>query len=55
MENLVSRDSIPALNKADIETLTIPIPPLEVQQEIVKILDQFLALTTDLLAVSPLK
>lgn len=53
MENLVSRDSIPALNKADIETLTIPIPPLEVQQEIVKILDQFLALTTDLLAGIP--
>ncbi len=32
---------IPALNKADIETLTIPIPPLEIQQEIVKILDAF--------------
>ncbi|GAA7729273.1 restriction endonuclease subunit S [Helicobacter pylori] len=41
MENLVSRGSIPALNKADIETLTIPIPPLEIQQEIVKILDAF--------------
>ncbi|GAA7361751.1 restriction endonuclease subunit S [Helicobacter pylori] len=44
---------IPALNKADIETLTIPIPPLEVQQEIVKILDQFSLLTTDLLAGIP--
>ncbi|WRF50029.1 restriction endonuclease subunit S [Helicobacter pylori] len=44
---------IPALNKADIETLAIPIPPLEIQQEIVKILDQFLALTTDLLAGIP--
>ncbi|WRA83079.1 restriction endonuclease subunit S [Helicobacter pylori] len=53
MENLVFRGSIPALNKADIETLTIPIPPLEIQQEIVKILDQFLALTTDLLAGIP--
>ncbi|OLR41696.1 restriction endonuclease subunit S [Helicobacter pylori] len=53
MENLVSRGSIPALNKADIETLTIPIPPLEIQQEIVKILDQFLVLTTDLLAGIP--
>ncbi|WRD32511.1 restriction endonuclease subunit S [Helicobacter pylori] len=41
MENLVFRGSIPALNKADIETLTIPIPPLEIQQEIVKILDAF--------------
>ncbi len=30
-----------------------PIPPLEIQQEIVKILDQFLALTTDLLAGIP--
>ncbi|GAA8785623.1 restriction endonuclease subunit S [Helicobacter pylori] len=53
MENLVSRGSIPALNKADIETLTIPIPPLEIQQEIVKILDQFSLLTTDLLAGIP--
>ncbi|MFP5995811.1 restriction endonuclease subunit S [Helicobacter pylori] len=53
MENLVFRGSIPALNKADIETLTIPIPPLEIQQEIVKILDQFSALTTDLQAGIP--
>ncbi|BAW59242.1 restriction endonuclease subunit S [Helicobacter pylori] len=53
MENLVSCGSIPALNKADIETLTIPIPPLEIQQEIVKILDQFSILTTDLLAGIP--
>ncbi|MBH0252903.1 restriction endonuclease subunit S [Helicobacter pylori] len=33
--------------------ITIPIPPLEIQQEIVKILDEFLALTTDLLAGIP--
>ncbi|NHA80825.1 restriction endonuclease subunit S [Helicobacter pylori] len=33
--------------------ITIPIPPLEIQQEIVKVLDQFLALTTDLLAGIP--
>ncbi|GHS31539.1 anti-codon nuclease masking agent (prrB) [Helicobacter pylori] len=33
--------------------ITIPIPPLEVQQEIVKILDQFSTLTTDLLAGIP--
>ncbi|MGN8505590.1 restriction endonuclease subunit S [Helicobacter pylori] len=48
MENLVSHGSIPALNKADIETLTIPIPPLEIQQEIVKILDAFTELNTEL-------
>ncbi|WP_187906368.1 restriction endonuclease subunit S [Helicobacter pylori] len=39
---------IPALNKADIEALTIPIPPLEIQQEIVKILDAFTELNTEL-------
>ncbi len=39
---------IPALNKADIEILTIPIPPLEIQQEIVKILDAFTELNTEL-------
>ncbi|KNX46339.1 restriction endonuclease subunit S [Helicobacter pylori] len=33
--------------------LEVPIPPLEVQQEIVKILDQFSLLTTDLLAGIP--
>ncbi len=33
--------------------ITIPIPPLEIQQEIVKILDQFSILTTDLLAGIP--
>ncbi|MGN8359559.1 restriction endonuclease subunit S [Helicobacter pylori] len=33
--------------------LEVPIPPLEIQQEIVKILDQFSALTTDLLAGIP--
>ncbi|GAA8980652.1 hypothetical protein BTM258_04930 [Helicobacter pylori] len=33
--------------------ITIPIPPLEIQQEIVKVLDQFSALTTDLLAGIP--
>ncbi|WRE96514.1 restriction endonuclease subunit S [Helicobacter pylori] len=48
MENLVFRGSIPALNKADIETLTIPIPPLEIQQEIVTILDAFTELNTEL-------
>ncbi|WQS48077.1 restriction endonuclease subunit S [Helicobacter pylori] len=41
---------IPALNKADIETLTIPIPPLEIQQEIVTILDAFTELNTELKA-----
>ncbi|MGN8511069.1 restriction endonuclease subunit S, partial [Helicobacter pylori] len=33
--------------------LEVPIPPLEIQQEIIKILDQFSALTTDLQAGIP--
>ncbi len=36
-----------------LSKITIPIPPLEIQQEIVKILDQFSILTTDLLAGIP--
>ncbi|WP_412097397.1 restriction endonuclease subunit S [Campylobacter lari] len=39
---------IPALNKIDIQTLQIPIPPLEVQEEIVKILDTFTKLEAEL-------
>ncbi|GAA6994772.1 restriction endonuclease subunit S [Helicobacter pylori] len=38
----------PKINQENLKKITIPIPPLEIQQEIVKILDQFLALTTDL-------
>ncbi len=37
----------------DLQNFLIPIPPLEIQQEIVKILDQFSILTTDLLAGIP--
>ena len=38
MSTLVARGSIPALNKADIDKIPIPLPPLPVQQEIVRIL-----------------
>ncbi len=41
------------VSKQLLSQITIPIPPLEVQQEIVKILDQFSILTTDLLAGIP--
>ncbi|GAA9897373.1 restriction endonuclease subunit S [Helicobacter pylori] len=41
------------VSKQLLSKITIPIPPLEIQQEIVKILDQFSALTTDLLAGIP--
>ena len=39
---------IPALNKKTLETLRIPVPPLPVQEEIVKMLDAFTALEAEL-------
>ncbi len=43
----------PKINQENLKKITIPIPPLEIQQEIVKILDQFSTLTTDLQAGIP--
>lgn len=48
MDTLVSRGSIPALNKADIDKFNIPVPPLAVQEEIVNILDSFTLLEAEL-------
>lgn len=48
MDTLVSRGSIPALNKADIDKYLIPVPPLPVQEEIVRILDTFSSLEAEL-------
>ena len=39
---------IPALSKDTLGSLIVPVPPLAVQQEIVRILDNFSALTSDL-------
>jgi Restriction endonuclease S subunits len=47
-DTLVARGSIPALNKSDIDKFSIPIPPLAIQQEIVKILDTFTTLEAEL-------
>jgi type I restriction enzyme S subunit len=41
METLVMRGGIPALNKADVEKILIPIPSLEEQNRIVGILDTY--------------
>ncbi|GAA6865860.1 restriction endonuclease subunit S [Helicobacter pylori] len=52
--SISNRSAIPySISSNNIMQITIPIPPLEVQQEIVKILDQFSILTTDLLAGIP--
>ena len=48
MQTLVSRGSIPALNKTDIDNFLIPLPPLPIQEEIVKILDTFTELEAEL-------
>jgi len=48
MQTLVSRGSIPALNKTDIDNFPIPLPPLPIQEEIVKILDTFTELEAEL-------
>ena len=42
--------SIPSISKKQVESILVPVPPLEVQDEIVKILDNFTALTAELTA-----
>ncbi|MGN1172366.1 MAG: restriction endonuclease subunit S, partial [Muribaculaceae bacterium] len=50
MNTIVARGSIPALNKIDIDKVPIPVPPLEVQEEIVRILDKFSSYAAELQA-----
>ncbi|MGL2882622.1 restriction endonuclease subunit S [Helicobacter pylori] len=52
-EKKITGTKVMRIHENDLKQITIPIPPLEIQQEIVTILDQFLALTTDLLAGIP--
>ncbi|MDK7191721.1 restriction endonuclease subunit S [Bifidobacterium sp. UMB1197] len=47
-DGIVAEGSIPALNKSDFENIKLPVPPLEVQREIVRILDNFTELTAEL-------
>ena len=41
---------IPSISKKQVESILVPVPPLEVQDEIVRILDNFTALTAELTA-----
>ena len=50
METLIARGSIPALNKKDLDRFMVAVPPMEVQCEIVRILDNFTELTAKLTA-----
>ena len=42
--------AMPSIRKSTLEKYTIPVPPLEVQQEIVRILDHFTEVTAELTA-----
>lgn len=48
IKELQSEGGVPTINTTKVNNLEIPIPPLEVQEEIVRILDRFERLTTDL-------
>ncbi|NHB14410.1 restriction endonuclease subunit S [Helicobacter pylori] len=52
-EKKITGTKVMRIHENDLKKITIPIPPLEIQQEIVTILDQFSILTTDLLAGIP--
>ena len=47
-ETLVAHGSIPAINKSDVDKFKIPLPPVAIQEEIVKILDSFTELEAEL-------
>jgi type I restriction enzyme S subunit len=50
IQALCTYDGIPALNVGNLKEMQIPIPPLEIQAEIVRILDTFTELTAELIA-----
>ena len=52
IENLCTFDGIPALNKSALDGLSIPIPPIEIQEKIVQILDKFTEYVTELTSES---
>ncbi|MCQ2955928.1 MAG: restriction endonuclease subunit S [Opitutales bacterium] len=48
MDTFVAHGSITAINKTDVDGIPIPLPPLPIQEEIVRILDTFTELTQEL-------
>ena len=48
LEKLNTAGGVPSLTQAVLKEIPIPIPPLEVQEEIVRILDKFSLLTAEL-------
>ncbi len=50
LRSIQQKGGIPAISKKQIEQFVIPLPPLPIQQEIVRILDNFTELTAELTA-----
>ena len=50
LEKITSNTGQTKFNKTDLKKILVPVPPLEVQDEIVRILDTFTALTAELTA-----
>lgn len=50
LENLNKAGGVPSLTQSVLNKVSIPIPPMEVQREIVNILDNFTELTAELIA-----
>lgn len=47
-DTLVARGGVPAINKSDVDKISIPIPHLSIQHEIVRILDNYTSLRSKL-------
>ncbi len=50
IKELQSEGGVPTINTQKVGNLTIPVPPIEVQNEIVRILDRFTAYSAELQA-----
>lgn len=50
LKSKVRKASVPRLSRSAVEKIEIPIPPIEVQNEIVRILDKFASLAAELQA-----
>ena len=50
LKSRVRKASVPRLSRSAVEKIEIPLPPLEIQNEIVRILDKFASLAAELQA-----